>query len=144
MKICRSCGKEVNVNQYKKWVYVHMHRINKRIINPSSREAQDTRIVSEEHYYHIQCFADQLLKKSKMYRNIPNILQGKKSTSSVNCRVCNSQVVVGPGKEYIYILINMGQPGFETAVFYHNNCLLKIVKMESELYEAFGEEIIYT
>ena len=50
------------------------------------------------------------------------------------CLACDTEVVVTPDKAYVYVNVNIGQPGKEKPLFFHWNCFSQTIEKKSKLY----------
>lgn len=49
------------------------------------------------------------------------------------CVACDKEVVVSPGRQYVYVNINIGKPGKEKPLYFHLKCFGETIKKKSKL-----------
>ena len=59
------------------------------------------------------------------------------------CVTCGQEVTIQPNKIYVYVLINIGQPGKEKPLYFHYYCFVdKTIKKRSNLWKEHYDSLI--
>ena len=57
------------------------------------------------------------------------------------CVVCDKEVVVSPGRQYVYVYINIGELGKEKPLYFHLKCFHESIKKMSRAFKEITKTL---
>lgn len=132
LKKCKDCGDQIDCEPDRQYVLVLIF--------------SDKPQSPEWHHYHVGCFLKNM-KKGKFSNEIATRssssflkMDNEGTDITLKCEVCK-RAVVGSREQYTYFIHNTGKRGQERPAYFHNVCLLNILKVKSQLYRDLGEKV---